>query len=76
MDWGEVPAMSVVSSNGQRLEAGEAVGVLGEQHGVAIHADLTEVGSEVVRVIALTEGVSADLSDVVVLSGNADRVLC
>lgn len=57
----------MVASDGQSFETGEAVGVLGQDDGVSIHAHLVEVRAEVVGVVAFTEGVCADFSDVVVL---------
>ena len=57
----------MVAADGQSLETGEAVGVLGQDDGVSIHADLVEVRAEVVGVVAFAEGVCADVSDVVIL---------
>ncbi len=65
--YSKVSASSAVPSNRQYLHTGEAVGVLGQHHGVAVQTDLTEAWSKVVGVIGPAEGVYADLSDVVVL---------
>lgn len=63
----DLAGCSVVAANGKSLETGEAVGVLGQNDGVSVHADLVEVWAEVVGVVAFTEGVCADVSDVVIL---------
>lgn len=50
----------MVVSNGQGLEAGEAVGVLSQVHWVAVHANLIHVWSDVVSVVSFAECVVAD----------------
>lgn len=62
-----VAGSSAVLSNRQRLHAGEAVVVLGQDDGVPVQADFTQARSQVVGVVGLAEGVFVDFGDVVVL---------
>lgn len=70
-----VCSSSAILSDRQYLHAGEAVGVLGQHHGVAVHAHLAEAGSQVVGVIGPAESVYVDLRDVVVLEKKRESPL-